>query len=203
MAPIYRLLRLTLITAGILLSAPAYSNAPECGTFKAVPFNEFINNMYGAPMPFTVTLPAHYELATLKGGGAMTSYWMPPDVMAKVQESGDLPVRTGFITVKPSANVGYDEKRDVFMGAEAIEAQSKAAGFTAKSDRHKSKGHALLFIDMVENKSSKVVYSAYISANADTIAFNITYRPPNDDRTVGDCVWNQLRQGLGAPGIRQ
>jgi hypothetical protein len=177
-------------------SAPASSGGAECGTLKTVPFGEFINNKRAGHMPFAVAVPERYELASIKGGAAMTAYWMPPETIAQTQETGNLPAQTGYMTVKPSANVAYDEKRNVFIGEEKIEAQFKAAGLIATPERYQSKGHSLLFIEAIENKSRKAFYSVHISANAGTIAFVITYRPPNDDKAIGDCVWGRLKQGL-------
>lgn len=116
-----------LVFAALIVSG---AQADTCGAVKSVPFHTFMNSSLFANVPLSVLIPAEYQFANLNAAPPTYSYLMTPEGAEAVRKTGDLPVSTGFNFGKISTDVGYDAAMDVFIGAEGLESQAKAAGFT-------------------------------------------------------------------------
>jgi hypothetical protein len=187
----------------VLLVPGATAGAGEaetvCVETRQVPFDEFMKGLLTMSIPLEVPVPKGYEPAPFGSEALAYSYWMLPKEVANARRSKDLPVRTGYMYGKLSLDVGYDARKDVFLGVEDARETFLAHGMSdLHLERAKVGRHALLFMDVVLTKVDRKIYSVYIALNAATNAAYLTYVPPKNDRALGDYYWKNFKAAVNA-----
>lgn len=183
-----------LLLAAACLFAAGHASASDCIASKPVAFDVFMNHGLPMSVPLTLLVPSGFEYADM--GMENRAYWMPAAVVAKVRESGDLPVDTGFMYGKVSLDVGYDVGRKAFVGIDGFEEAARAAGLELSgTEEGRANGHALLFFEVIEPATNKPAYGAYIATGRDIVVY-VAWRPLGNDRAVGDCFWKDFKRAL-------
>lgn len=171
--------------------------AEACVPTRPMLFDKFMDQSLSASIPLTVLVPSEFEHVEQNRAPITYSYWMTSEMGAVAKKTGIIPTPAGFMYGKVSSNVGYDANKDIFIGAEDIEKQAREAGFTnINVQRASSKGYALLFLEATDSRSDKNIYSVYVAMNVSTNVVFIAYRPPNNDRKIGDCFWAAFKDTL-------
>lgn len=189
--------------AGVLFSANAC--AGECIASHPIAFDTFMADAANVHADLILRVPDGFEHASLGEDADDHAYWMRPDAVRRARSSGDLPIASGYMYGKVSLDVGYDRGRNVFIGAEDLRATLEQEGFDVTAIRRADRnGHALLFVRASHRESRKPVYGLYVATGIDTTAVYLAWRPPGNDRRIGDCFWDAFEETVLAsrPAVR-
>jgi hypothetical protein len=178
----------------------APSVLPKEQGFRVLSFAEFIGDVNESlRLPLKVAIPVNYEQAELPTERPDYSYWMPPEKVKTVLESGDLPVDTGYFYSKISLDVAYDADKKLFVGFEDRDpaAEAKQHGMeNLEWERVDLRGHPAIFYRFQAASTKRVHYNAYIATLYEGIVFYIAYTPPDGDSTGGAKTWGRFRTAL-------
>lgn len=193
-----RLIRpVPLAIAGLLASGSAL--ADDCIASRPIAFDAFMPDRLPRPVALTLRVPGAYRHAAMGEDYEEYAHWMRPADARRARRSGDLPVANGFMYGKVSLDVGYDAERDVFIGAEDIETELRKAGYDGvRTEKIERNGHALLFVEAIERKENKPLYSLFVATGPGTTVVFIAWRPPDNDRRIGDCFWKAFRDTVSS-----
>lgn len=171
------------------------SNASDMAV-KKVTLDEFMQGNVQGHINVPVIVPTEYEPAILPKANLDYAYWMNPNDVAASNASGDLPEKNGYMYGKLSLGVGYDARRNIFIGLEEPESIKKAKQQTSglTMERYKFGKHAIVLLSYSIEK--KPVYSMYVATNIDTNVVYIALRPPGNSQKIGDQIWSQLKASL-------
>lgn len=173
---------------------------PKDQGFRVLPFAEFIGDVSESlRLPLKVAIPVNYELAKLPSERPDYSYWMPPEKVKTVLESGDLPVDTGYFYSKISLDVAYDADKKLFVGFEDRDPAAEMkqhGGENLEWERVDLRGYPAIFYRIQNASTKRVHYNAYIATLYEGIVFYIAYTPPDGDSTGGAKTWGRFRTAL-------
>ena len=166
---------------------------------KKVTLDEFMQGNVLGNIQVPVIVPTEFEPAKLSKANFGYSYWMIPGDVSASNTSGDLPEINGYMYGKLSPNVGYDSRRNIFIGVEDPESIAKAKKLMSDLtlERYKFGKHAVVLLSF--SVKEKKVYSMYVATNIDTNVVYIALRPPGNSHEIGDRIWNQLKESLEKP----
>lgn len=85
---------------------------------KTMSLDEFMPGRLSVSVSVPVVAPAAWELASLPKASAFSAYWMKPQDVEVANRTQDLPADNGYMYGNISDSVGYDRRRDVFIGAD-------------------------------------------------------------------------------------
>lgn len=169
--------------------------ATEIRKYKKVSLDEFFDGKI-VSLPLSFEIPAQYFNAKSLEAGITYSYWMLPNEVAKVLESGDLPKKTGYIYGKISTDEGYDQKTGKFTSEENFRKILAESGLSlVESKRFDMKGYPILAF-MVKTEEGNMIYSMYVATKIDTNVAYISYTAPSGDAVLGKAVWKHIVESL-------
>jgi hypothetical protein len=186
------------LCAALAVLTAAAGNASEIAV-KQVTLDEFMQGHVMGNIQVPVIVPKEFEPAKLPKANFGYSYWMKPGDVSASNTSGDLPETNGYMFGTLSPNVGYDDRRNIFIGLEDSDsiAQAKKILSELKLERYKFGKHAVVLLSFSMN--GKRAYSMYVATNIDTNVVYIAIRPAGNSREIGDSIWNQLKKSLEKP----
>lgn len=168
---------------------------------KVLTVDEFMPNRLNVRVNVPVVVPADYELADLQQASPFEAHWMKPEDVAIVNRTQDLPAGNGYMEGRIALAVGYDRRRDVFIGADDPDTLKKMGtmlkGISAvKMERYSYGRFPVLLLMMKQEGSGKLLYAMYIGLNVDTQVAHVAFRPANNSQVVGEYVWGELKKKL-------
>jgi hypothetical protein len=178
------------ISAGALAADPVET--------KLVSVNEMMDNSLRIEIPVKVPVPAKYKIAQLKNANFGYTYWLRPEDVKEANASQRLPAEHGSMYAKITANVGYDQRRNLFIGLEEPEYQQQAKQVLKEYslERRQAGGHQIVLLKATAIANDTRVYGMYVATNIDTNVVYIAYTPERNSQEVGDFVWHKLRETL-------
>jgi hypothetical protein len=115
-----------------------------------------------------IVVPTEFEPASLPKANFGYSYWMNPSDVSASNASGNLPEKNGYVYGKLTPNVGYDARRNFFIGIEEPEsieqARRQMSGLTI--ERYKFGPYPIVLLSF--SIGNKPIYSMYVATKIDT-----------------------------------
>lgn len=168
---------------------------------KTMSLDEFMPGRLSVSVSVPVVAPAAWELASLPKAPAFSAYWMKPQDVEVANRTQDLPADNGYMYGNISDSVGYDRRRDVFIGADdprtlAMLQTNLGVFSTVVMERFTHGQYPVLLMTTTAAGSGKLAYFMYIGVNIDTNVVMVALRPPANSRKIGDYMWGALRKLL-------
>ena len=187
------------LTTLILMSLMACTTAPVKDTrdFKWVSLAEFVDREFPTQAPMDVAVPAHFNTVQFDSPGSSDNvYWMRPQDMKRADRSGDLPIEHGFMYGKITLNVGYDGRKDRFVGVEDQDIdQIPQQGIERyQMQRFLAGEHPVLLLSYTLN--DKHIAGAYVATLIDSNVVYIAFRPANNDRNLAQTFIQRMGERL-------
>jgi hypothetical protein len=182
------------VVSGVSSVCPA---SDEINT-KTVTVDVFMQGNVLGGINVPVIVPSEFEPAILPKANLGYSYWMRPEDVTHANASGQLPGQHGYMYGKLSPNVGYDARRDLFVGLEDPEALAKAKAQmpSLAIERYRFGAHPIVLFSFTSEDRKKFAYAMYVATNIDTNVVYIALRPPGNSQEVGEQIWNRLKASL-------
>lgn len=183
------------LCVAFMMLTSSVSNASEIAA-KKVTLDEFMQGSVLGKINVPVIVPTEFEPAVLPKANFGYVYWMNPNDVSASNSSGSLPEQNGYMYGKITPNVGYDARKDIFIGLEDPESIERArrqmAGLTIA--RYKFGPHAIVLLSYAIG--NKLAYLMYVATNIDTNVVYIALRPPGNSQEIGEAVWKHLKSTL-------
>jgi len=166
---------------------------------KEMPLDDFLNGILSVKIPIKIAIPASYAHAKLRNTPVFSSYWMTPSGAEKASRSDDLPLESGWIYGELSGGVAFNLATKKFIGIDVTSQELSRNGFKVLGTAYgTSNGFPIVFVEILHKPTNKPIYMMYVATLLEENVLVVSYRPPNNNRVIGDAVWAALKKSVSA-----